>query len=840
MDVGANIGLFSMLVAEQWLDARVWAFEPIPALQRLLQRNVARYGSRVQVCGYGLSAHSGPETFWYYPRYTMMSGRRAYADPAGDRAVVERYLAQSADRGLQSAAPELLAGRFEGEAVPGTVRRLSEVLREEGLARVDLLKVDVQRAEEDVLSGLESGDWAKVQQVVLEVHDAGSGPTAGRVGRLRELLTGQGFEVVVEQDPELSGTDRYTAYARRRGFAAQLVAPRQDASMGTAVAPDGSTLRSWLQARVPDYMVPSEYVAVEQLPSTSNGKVDRSALAALGERARAGVEQPAAAARTPLEEVVSEVWGDVLGRSVGVEDNFFDCGGHSLLATQVVSRLRQTLQREVPLRMLFEAPTVRELASRLGPLLGASGPAPTPLVALPREGGRVALSFAQQRLWFLAQLEPESVAYNSTKALRLRGALRAPALASALSGIVSRHEVLRTRLVVGEGEPWGEVTPASALRLTPEPVSSDEVMAVVQAESQRPFDLAHDPLLRVRLLRSGPEEHVLLLALHHVVTDAWSLNVLMQELSGGYAAACAGRSVSSPPLPVQYSDYAQWQRTRLQGPVLEELLGYWQGQLSDVPPLALPTDRPRPPTPSGRGATHRFTLDAALTERLKALSRGEGVTLFMTLLAAFQVVLSRYAQQPLFAVGTPIAGRTQAETEGLIGCFINMLALRADLRGNPTFRQLLHRVRETCLGAYAHQELPFERLVDALQPDRTATLAPIFQVSFGLQNTPRTDISLPGLGLETMGHVPDSVRYDITLWIFDRRDKLELCWSYRNELFDRNTIELLTTYFERVVLLMSENPAQRFKRSRFVRDEKAHADRVRREADAQETLQKVR
>ena len=811
LDVGANIGLFSMLIAEQWPDARVWAFEPIPALQRLLQRNVARYGSRVRVCGYGLSSQSGPETFWYYPRYTMMSGRRAYADPAGDRAVVERYLSQSADRGLASAAPELLAGRFEGEAVPATVRRLSDVLCEEGLARVDLLKVDVQRAEEDVLSGLESGDWAKVRQVVLEVHDAGSGPTAGRVERVRELLSGRGFEVVVEQDPELSGTDRYTAYARRRGFAAQLVAPRQDASTGTASAPDGSTLRSWLQARVPDYMVPSEYVAVEQLPSTSHGKVDRSALSALGERARAGVEQPAAAARTPLEEVVSEVWGDVLGRPVGIEDNFFDCGGHSLLATQVVSRLRQTLQREVPVRLLFEAPTVRELASRLGPLVGASGAAPTPLVALPREGGRVALSFAQQRLWFLAQLEPESVAYNSMKALRLRGPLQAPALASALSAIVSRHEVLRTRLVAGEGEPWGEVTPASALTLTPEPVSSDEeVMAVVQAESQRPFDLAHDPLLRVRLLRSGPEEHVLLLALHHIVTDAWSQNVLMQELSGGYAAACAGRSVSSPPLPVQYSDYAQWQRTRLQGPVLEELLGYWQGQLSDVPPLALPTDRPRPPAPSGRGATHRFTLDAALTERLKALSRGEGVTLFMTLLAAFQVVLSRYAQQPLFAVGTPIAGRTQAETEGLIGCFINMLALRADLRGNPTFRQLLHRVRETCLGAYAHQELPFERLVDSLQPDRTVTHAPIFQVSFGLQNTPRTDMALgEDLSVEALRVQAETAKYDLALILAERDGQLQGGLQYATELFESATMERLSAHFEQVLGVVAADEERR-------------------------------
>ena len=527
-----------------------------------------------------------------------------------------------------------------------------------------------------------------------------------------------------------------------------------------------------------------------ELSSPSRGKVD-------------------ALARTPLEEVVSEVWGDVLGRSVGVEDNFFDGGGHSLLATQVVSRLRQMLQREVPLRMLFEAPTVRELASRLGPLLGTSGPAPTPLVALPRESSRVVLSFAQQRLWFLAQLEPDNVAYNGATALRLRGPLQVPALASALSGIVSRHEVLRTRLVAGEGEPWGEVTPASALRLTPEPVSSDEVMAVVQAESQRPFDLAHDPLLRVRLLRSGPEEHVLLLALHHVVTDAWSQNVLMQELSGGYAAACAGRSVSSPPLPVQYSDYAQWQRTRLQGPVLDELLGYWQGQLSDVPPLALPTDRPRPPAPSGRGATHRFTLDAALTERLKALSRGEGVTLFMTLLAAFQVVLSRYAQQPLFAVGTPIAGRTQAETEGLIGCFINMLALRADLRGNPTFRQLLHRVRETCLGAYAHQELPFERLVDALQPDRTATLAPIFQATFGfhtLGTDPAEERPFAEGTIQTIPTPLANARYELALWGLELGEHITLQWTYSTDLLTGTSIKALQARLTSVLALASTDP----------------------------------
>jgi surfactin family lipopeptide synthetase A len=354
----------------------------------------------------------------------------------------------------------------------------------------------------------------------------------------------------------------------------------------------------------------------------------------------------------------------------------------------------------------------------------------------------------------------------------------------------------------------------------------------VQAARAEAFNLAEGPLLRARLLRLAADDHVLLLLMHHIVVDAWSLGVLWRELGVLYESYREARPSPLPPLRLQYADYAVWERQWLQGAVLDEHLTYWRGQLAGVPELKLPIDSARPAQTTGHGTLVQFSLGPELTARVKALGRAEGVTLFMTLLAAFQVVLGRQAQQELFAIGTPIAGRTRPEVEPLIGCFINMLALRVDLRGNPTFRELLGRVRETCLGAYAHQDLPFERLVDDLQLARDSTRAPLTEVTFGVQNVPRTTLTLADLAVEQLFLSSETSRHDLTLWAIDAIDDLHFSWSYRPELFNASTIARYQNVLRLVLERLVEAPGSRIKRIRASSDKEYAAAKSRREAKA--------
>ena len=508
-------------------------------------------------------------------------------------------------------------------------------------------------------------------------------------------------------------------------------------------------LRSYLQAKLPEYMVPSAFVMLERLPLTPNGKVDRRALPA-PETARPSLSDQYVLPRTPVERQLAQIWGEVLGLpEVGVHDNFFELGGHSLLATQVVSRIRTTFAVELPLRVLFEAATVAELALRVEG--GASAELP-PIVATPRQD-ELPLSFAQQRLWFLDQMGTGG-AYNMPLALRLKGNLDREALRRAFGEIVRRHEALRTTFSSRDGEPCQVIHPADCWELPVEDLSQlaasereEEARRRSLEEGQRPFDLSHQLPLRTMLLRLDEQEHVLLIMLHHIVSDGWSLGVLVRELTSLYTAFVEGRPSPLTELPVQYADFAKWQRDWLQGDLLEQELSYWRQQLGGCSVLALPTDRPRPAVQTYAGAMHLHTLPADLHQALGGLNQSTGVTLYMTLLAAFQVLLSRYTGQDDIVVGSPIANRNRQEIEGLIGFFVNSLAMRTDLSDNPTFAELLNRVRKTTLEAYAHQDLPFEKLVDELQPERDLSQNPLFQIMFAVQNAPMEELLLPELTL---------------------------------------------------------------------------------------------
>ncbi len=581
-------------------------------------------------------------------------------------------------------------------------------------------------------------------------------------------------------------------------------------------------LRAALRERLPDFLVPAAFVALAALPLNAHGKVDRRALPAPERRRTAAGGRPP---RTPVEEVLAAHWADLLGlEQVDATDHFFELGGHSLLATQVMSRLRSAFGVELPLRDLFEAPVLADLATRIETARRTGTPAPPPLRPVPREGP-LPLSFAQQRLWFLAQLEPASPLSNIAAALAITGPLDAARLARSLGEVMRRHEALRTVFAAPEGTPEQLVQPATPFflpvvdlaglpglsdrtdrsdRSDPSDLQARQARLahlLAREEALRPFDLARGPLLRGVLLRRAADDHVLALTLHHIAGDGWSMGLLVREVQAFHAGAALAE------LPVQYPDFAVWQRAWLQGEVLAGEIAWWRRELAGLPPLlALPTDRPRPAVQSLRAASRPLRLPAGLSRRMQTLGRRDGATLFMVLLAGFQVLLARMGGQADLAVGSPVAGRNREEIEGLIGCFVNTLVLRAPLEGAATFADFLARVRRTTLDAYAHQDLPFERLVEELAPERSLAHAPLFQASLVLQNTPPAPLEMPGLCIEHLPGAPSRTAYDLDLTLTEGTDGLAGALTWAADLFDPPTMERLAGHLTGLLAAATEQP----------------------------------
>ncbi|MEW5928737.1 MAG: amino acid adenylation domain-containing protein [Gemmatimonadota bacterium] len=586
---------------------------------------------------------------------------------------------------------------------------------------------------------------------------------------------------------------------------------------GGAPPASAGELRAWLRERLPEHMVPAEVLPLEALPLTATGKVDRRALPA-PERPLAELADGMGLHRTPTAEVVAAVWADVLRLPrVGAGDDFFALGGHSLLATQVASRLRAAFRVDVPVRAIFEAPTPAGLAERVDAAVRAGQGIELPPLARAERAGPLPLSFAQERLWVIDRMDPGGAAYNMPFTLRLRGELDEDALRAALDALVERQESLRTVFPAAEGRPVQLVRPAAGAPFRREPldgVPGDErearALAAAAEEAWRPFDLAAGPLFRAALFCVAADDHVLVLAQHHAVTDGWSMGVLFRELSALYSALLRGEPSPLAPLPVQYADFAVWQRGWLAGEVLERQVAFWRETLSGAPPrLELPTDRPRRAVRSTRGGAHHFRLPAATLDALRAVSRAGGATLFMAALAGFQLLLSKYSRQEDVVVGTPVAGRTHEALEGMVGMFVNTLALRGDLAGDPEFRALLGRVREATLGAYAHQDLPFEKLVDELQPRRETGHSPVFQVMFSLANLPAAALQLPGLVLEPVQAGSGTAKFDLSLSLVDAADGLFAALEYSADLFDAGTVERMAAHLATLLEGIGADPARR-------------------------------
>ncbi len=629
------------------------------------------------------------------------------------------------------------------------------------------------------------------------------------LGRLDNQVKIRGFRI------ELGEIE--TALRQSEGVGEAVVVSREDGPGGRRLVayvvgehggdpPEQKVLREKLQAKLPDYMVPSFFLFLDKLPLTQNGKVDRQALPPPGPQLK--TTRPP---RSPQEEILCGIFSEVLKvERVGIDDSFFALGGHSLMAIKLVNRVRETLGVDLDVRSVFEMPVVAQLVSCLQPAIAGH----SPIVRRPRPE-RLPLSNAQKRLWFLDRLEGSSAEYNMAEAVRLQGELNVSALDRAINTLIERHETLRTRFEDANGQPFQIIEPAyprpleiEDLSAIAEKIRETALMAVLRQEAEKHFDLRTGPLFRIKVVRLGEHDHVLVWSCHHIISDGWSVAVFNREIALLYAAFCADRQNQLAPLPLQYADYALWQHDQLESAEWQALLTYWREQLADAPALELPTDRPRPSKPTHEAAHCSLFLPRHLTSQLKTLSREEKCTLFMSILAAFKVLLARHSGQEDISLGIPAVNRSRVEIEGLIGCFLNTLVLRTDLSGNITFRELMRRVRAVTLGAYAHADLPFEKLVEELGPERDLSRTPLFQVFLNFISIEDLGLRLPGLEAAKVELESSKAKFDLTLYAYERDASLFFVLVYNTDLFDASTAERMLSRFQVLLEAIVAQPDQ--------------------------------
>ncbi|MBY8943659.1 non-ribosomal peptide synthetase, partial [Pseudomonas tolaasii] len=604
---------------------------------------------------------------------------------------------------------------------------------------------------------------------------------------------------------------------------------------------DAQALAAVLRQSLPDYMVPAHWVVLQALPLNNNGKLDRRALPQPDmNESRARYLAP----QTSLQHQLAGIWQAVLQvEQVGLEDHFFERGGHSLLATQVISRVRHELKREVPLRALFEQPTLRRFALACE---GAQTLDTVPMVALKR-GQPMALSSAQERQWFLWQLDPRSAAYHVPTALHLRGQLNRAALEQAFQALVQRHEALRTTFVEEDGRALQVIHSSLALVVETVSIEATAIDACVEQEIRRPFDLIRGPLMRVKLFAVQPDHHVLVITQHHIISDGWSMQIVVDELVRLYTGYCEDAPAPLAALPLQYADYAAWQRQWTAGDEHARQLAYWRDQLGgEQPVLALPLDFPRPAEQSYRGARLDFALPEELAQALQRLAQREHVTIFTLLLASFQMLLHRYSGQDDIRVGVPVANRNRLETEGLVGFFVNTQVLRAQFDGAPAFTQLLQQVHQSVLDAQSFQDLPFEQLVETLQPERSLSHSPLFQVLFNHQNRTTRTIELPALTIEGGAWDSATAQFDLTLETGEVQGGLAASLTYATDLFSADTIKRMAGHWLALLQAVVGKPDDRLgdlamlsavERQLILQDWNATAERYPLDASVQQLIE---
>jgi amino acid adenylation domain-containing protein len=642
------------------------------------------------------------------------------------------------------------------------------------------------------------------------------------LGRIDDLVKVRGFrvelgeiEAVLSKHPQINqAVAKVFGQSAREKYLVAYFVPIQGQTLTI------EQLRTFLQDQLPDYMIPSAFVQIESFPLTPNGKVNRRALKE-PTTSRPELAQTFVAPRTPTEEILAGIWRDVLGlEQVGIYDNFFNLGGHSLLATQVISLTRKAFKVELSLRSLFESPAIATLAKTVET---ATQQETLPEIVLRSPNATQPISLTQLEFWFFEQFYPGNPVYNLPLIYRVTGALDVKALEESLREIVRRHETLRTTFKVENGQVVYVISPEPVFDFVVIDVQDiSEAKRQAEKEIKQPFDLARGSLLRSKLWRLSETEHLLVVTTHHIVADGWSFSVLTQEMATLYEAFSQGKPSPLTKLPIQYADFAHWQRQLLQGQTLESQMQFWKQHLGVNPPvLKLPTDYPRPAVRTFTGARQPLVISSDLTKALKILSQQEGVTLFMTLLAALKTLLFCYTGQPDIIVSTTVANRTRPETEGLIGFFVHLLPFCTNLEGNPSFRELLRRVREVSLGVYAHQEMPFIKLVEQVQPMRDSSHTLLAQVMFVFQNTPEDDLKLANLTLKEefiATDTKDTAEFDLNLTLQETTEGIEGALVYRTDLFTPATIARMVTVFQNLLEYIVTNPDQRLRELPFLNE----------------------
>jgi amino acid adenylation domain-containing protein/FkbM family methyltransferase/non-ribosomal peptide synthase protein (TIGR01720 family) len=811
VDVGSNIGMFAMSAHVQHAGLRLLCVEPNPHVRALLEANLRLLGADATVRDCGIAAADGVADFTFYPGLSILSG--LYADAEEERAVVRSYVRRQEEGGAEqigdeAEVEEVISQRLRPVTLPVRLRPLGDVLEESGISRIDLLKINVEKAELDVLMGIRASQWAHIQQVTLELHDVD-----GRLNAALTLLREHGFTVTVDEDWSLeraAGTNYYL-YAVRPGTS-PAAAPDEvrEARLASFTRPlvSAESVRTFAGTRLPEYMVPEVVQVLDRLPLTAHGKTDRRGLSRLPwTRVRdndGSTDEPL----TADEQRLAAVWMSVLAVDrVGRHDHFFHSGGHSLTAARLAGRIRETSQVPFTVGAVFDHPVLSDMAAFICTL---GDEAPLPALVAHGWDAALPLSYAQERMLFLEQLEGGGGAYVISGAMTLSGVLQQDALQNALQDVVRRHPVLRSIFPATD-------TPAQA-RLLDARVALDivdwstlstqpDLHQWVRDQAAVAFNLADALPIRVTLLRLSETEHVLSVACHHLVADGWSVAIFLRDLSASYRHHVGASPDPLGLIPIGYYDYARWQRAWLSSQRLATSLGYWTNRLSGSAPfLDLPTDHPRPTLTSYKGGAIGVSLAPGVRRRVEQCANDLGATPYMVLLATFGALLHRWTGQADVVIGSPVAGRSLPGTEDIIGLFVNTLVMRLDFEGTQRFDELMAQVRQSTRDALEHEDVPFERIVEALRPPRRLNRHPIFQVMFALQNLPVSSLDLPGVRWTPLAVETPTAKFDLSLVVDEVDDGYRATFEYASDLFDGSTIERLSTQFTMLLDTVLSSP----------------------------------
>ena len=806
-DVGANIGMFSVMVATCFPESNIYAFEPIPPTYNIMESNAKLYSSISNIHSYnsGLSNQSRTVTFTHYPKNSMLSGM--YGDKNQDRDYIKNVIEQrlitnqkQLDEKVNDLIEDLTKDALVSEDYECQLLTFSDVIEEHNLDRVDLLKIDVERSEKDVLDGIKEGDWNKIQQIVIEVHNDGDS-----LKEIELLLKEKGFNCVVEQEKLLKGTDLYNIYASRKDKD-----DKENRKEGEGIE---ATLLEKCAKGLPYYMQPTEYCFVDKIPQNLSDKVDDKKLIAIyNEQANENIQvtQASTPCITETEKTLKIIWEQILQKTtIGAGDDFFEKGGHSLLAMRVKAAVLKKMKIDLDIRDLFVYTKLNNLAEHIDKK--ATFNEDDHVISVQEKPEKIPLSFAQESLWFIDNLQGNTTEYNISATIKLKGYLDITLLEHSIKSIIERHETLRSIVKSEGGIPYLNFLNADNWNLNVfsiDTAENNEAYTIEKLISES-FNLAIDFKLKAYLLQTETQENILVLVMHHIASDGWSESILVDELITFYNAGINNTPIDLPKLTIQYSDYILWQKKNKHK--LEDQISYWKEKLNNAAILNFPTDFERPKVQDTQGDSVDILIDEELLTKLKELSITNGVTLYMTLLAAYKILLYKYAGQKDICVGTPIAGRTNQEIEKLIGYFVNTLTIRSFVNPEIKFNDFLKQIKTTALDAYKNQDAPFEKVVEALVKKRDLSRNPLYQVMFTLQNIPELEeISLGSLDMEFITSDFLQVQADLHFLLEENQDKKELKLEieYRKSLFNKTTIKRLGVHYKQLLNAIVASPSK--------------------------------